>query len=560
MNWQKNDNSRQHWQQAPPQNNQPRYGQGQQGGMMRGGQGMQGRVGQRGMYGGRNRKDAPMPGVVATPLQRSDNRWAPGKKASTDLDVVRGKVRSILNKLTKEKFDTLSLQLIELVISTCDDGATILKEIVTIVFDKALSEKHFASLYSELCESMDENLPSFKVFSKGNDGEEVVSETTFKRILLNKCQDEFMRGVQEISKEDTTEEKHEFKMLAQKRRMLGNIRFIGELYKLNMIVEKIMHECVQHLLQNGVDPEEENLESACDLLTTIGKKLDHKKAKVHMDVYFKRLESLSKHPGLPSRIRFMCLDVIDLRKMAWKPRLTEDAMKKLSKTNSQKTKPPVRAPVGLGLRPGAPGSFGRPGAPGGPGSFGSREKKVFNRFGPPPPSPQGTPQPKEEFPALPGTKKEEKPAATPKSSDRTPRSGDGPSSREDRERRSERRERSDSGRERDRDNSSRDRERRGERRERTDSGRERDRDRDRRSDRDRSRRSADRDRRSRRDRSRERESRGKDRSRSRERDRGRRSRDKDKDQERRGDQHDVPPHPHIHSTRGFAHNALCHTT
>lgn len=33
-----------------------------------------------------------------------------------------------------------------------------------------------------------------------------------------------------------------------KRRMLGNIRFIGELYKKRMLKELIMHECIRKLL------------------------------------------------------------------------------------------------------------------------------------------------------------------------------------------------------------------------------------------------------------------------------------------------------------------------
>jgi hypothetical protein len=32
-----------------------------------------------------------------------------------------------------------------------------------------------------------------------------------------------------------------------RRRSLGNIRFIGELYKLKMLTGRIMHECVQVL-------------------------------------------------------------------------------------------------------------------------------------------------------------------------------------------------------------------------------------------------------------------------------------------------------------------------
>lgn len=54
-------------------------------------------------------------------------------------------------------------------------------------------------------------------------------------------------------------------------RSLGNIRFIGELYKLEMLTAKIMHECVQKLLK-CVD--EESLECLCRLLSTIGKNLE----------------------------------------------------------------------------------------------------------------------------------------------------------------------------------------------------------------------------------------------------------------------------------------------
>ena len=43
--------------------------------------------------------------------------------------------------------------------------------------------------------------------------------------------------------------------------MLGNIRFIGELYKKGMIVEKIMHECIYHLISNINNPNEEDLVS-----------------------------------------------------------------------------------------------------------------------------------------------------------------------------------------------------------------------------------------------------------------------------------------------------------
>ena len=57
-----------------------------------------------------------------------------------------------------------------------------------------------------------------------------------------------------------------------RRRSLGNIRFIGELYKLKMLTARIMHECLKQLLRSPAD--EEALECLCRLLATVGKDLE----------------------------------------------------------------------------------------------------------------------------------------------------------------------------------------------------------------------------------------------------------------------------------------------
>lgn len=78
-------------------------------------------------------------------------------------------------------------------------------------------------------------------------------------------------------KERLQEELEEAKDKAR-RRSTGNIKFIGELFKLRMLTEAIMHDCMVKLLKNHDD---ESLECLCRLLTTIGKDLDFEKAKVN---------------------------------------------------------------------------------------------------------------------------------------------------------------------------------------------------------------------------------------------------------------------------------------
>ncbi len=68
-----------------------------------------------------------------------------------------------------------------------------------------------------------------------------------------------------------------------RRRSLGNIRFIGELFKLTMLSETIMHECIVRLLKSSSD--EESLECFARLITTTGKELDHTEAKVSQGVW-----------------------------------------------------------------------------------------------------------------------------------------------------------------------------------------------------------------------------------------------------------------------------------
>lgn len=62
-----------------------------------------------------------------------------------------------------------------------------------------------------------------------------------------------------------------------RRRSMGNIRFIGELYRLKMLTENIMHDCIFKLLKIRDD---DSIECLTKLLETIGKDLDHPKAKV----------------------------------------------------------------------------------------------------------------------------------------------------------------------------------------------------------------------------------------------------------------------------------------
>ncbi|KAM4593195.1 eukaryotic translation initiation factor 4 gamma 2a [Odontesthes bonariensis] len=106
--------------------------------------------------------------------------------------------------------------------------------------------------------------------------------------------------------------------------MLGNIKFIGELGKLNLIHESILHKCIKTLLEKKkrvqLKDMGEDLECLCQIMKTVGPKIDHDKAKSLIDQYFSRMRSLASNKELPARIRFLLQNTVELRDNNWVPR------------------------------------------------------------------------------------------------------------------------------------------------------------------------------------------------------------------------------------------------
>uniref|UniRef100_A0A8D3E754 Eukaryotic translation initiation factor 4 gamma 2 n=1 Tax=Scophthalmus maximus TaxID=52904 RepID=A0A8D3E754_SCOMX len=238
-------------------------------------------------------------------------------------DEIFRKVRGILNKLTPEKFDKLCLELLNAGV----DSKLVLKGIILLIVDKALEEPKYSSLYAQLCLRLAEDAPNFD----GPSSEIQTSQkqsTTFRRLLISKLQDEFenrTRNVEIYDKHDNplTSEEEEQRAIA-KIKMLGNIKFIGELGKLDLIHESILHKCIKTLLEKKkrvqLKDMGEDLECLCQIMRTVGPRLDHEKAKSLMDQYFGRMRSLMNNKELPARIRFLLQDTVELRDNNWVPR------------------------------------------------------------------------------------------------------------------------------------------------------------------------------------------------------------------------------------------------
>lgn len=272
--------------------------------------------------GGRDEPPRPDAASVAP------RRWVPPSSIKRDAispqeknDQVFRRVRGILNKLTPEKFHKLSEELLSVGL----DSTQILKGVILLIFDKALDEPKYSSMYALLCRKLCEEAPNFDP-PTNNTGSH--NSNTFRRLLLAKCQDEFenrRKASEAFDRKDgaLSAEEEEQRSVA-KHKMLGNITFVGELGKQGLLHEAILHQCVQQLLakprRNNPKELAQDLECLGQIMKTVGHRLDTEKAKPLMDQYFERMQVFASNFELPSRIRFMLQDVLELRHNRWIPR------------------------------------------------------------------------------------------------------------------------------------------------------------------------------------------------------------------------------------------------
>merc|ERR1712128_285713 len=86
----------------------------------------------------------------------------------------------ILNKITPEKFEKLITDILNII----GNGSNVIfKGVILLIFEKALDEPKYSSMYAQLCKRLSEHAPNLEPPES--------KITTFKRLLLNKCKDEF---------------------------------------------------------------------------------------------------------------------------------------------------------------------------------------------------------------------------------------------------------------------------------------------------------------------------------------------------------------------------------
>jgi len=302
-----------------------------------------------GQYTGRSSQDTRQQPrkIIPTPslsqdvkLHTTENAWKPevgGQKKAISTEEseqlktkeLEKRFRGYLNKITPQKYDVIQDKLQELKIDTEDR----LVRVLNLVFDKAVDEPSFCLQYANLCKYL-----SSLSLTKLEDGKETKVE--FWRLLIMRCQQEFEKDIYEgidvegklaaINDEQEAEKKKilnaeldDEKHRARKR-SLGIMKLIGELYRLNMLKGFIMVNCINRLISDPT--EDENLECLCMFLRTVGQKLEGELAmrkEEHMkkfNEHFLTLQTIVNEKKVSSRVRFLIQDIIDMRNKNWQER------------------------------------------------------------------------------------------------------------------------------------------------------------------------------------------------------------------------------------------------
>eukprot|EP01064_Diplonema_japonicum_P037310 TRINITY_DN8697_c1_g3_i1.p1 TRINITY_DN8697_c1_g3~~TRINITY_DN8697_c1_g3_i1.p1 ORF type:complete len:375 (+),score=101.31 TRINITY_DN8697_c1_g3_i1:45-1169(+) len=221
------------------------------------------------------------------------------KSRMSEEERAKMKIMGVLNRMAPEKFEKLAVLLIEE--NKILENDVILKNTVELIFKRATTQQDLCSMFADLCSFISNKLDADR-------------SKAYKRMLLETVQSEY-EALKNLNEDE-----------APKKRRLGNIQFVGDLYTKKLLNSKVMHFILSSLLPGMSEdtkeplpnPSEINVELFCKLLATAGEQLDSEPSSAEtITSYFRTLAGLAKNSNYSARIRFMMQNTETLRQRGW---------------------------------------------------------------------------------------------------------------------------------------------------------------------------------------------------------------------------------------------------
>ena len=250
----------------------------------------------------------------------------------SEKDPVRFKITEFLNILTVDNYKTTSEKIYEIIEKEIENQ----EKFLDVLFNKSVNEKAFVGLYAKLCKDFDKKLPQKAPLKEDKKTDKPKKYNSIMRTkLLDKCREIFkIENNEKFDEYIKVQDPHE-RNLKLKNFVLGNVNFIGELIKIQILSKKIVKQCLNNLFArfNDANSDESlkmvNLEAIVILLNNFGTLLKEKEAKIKevdkkafndvVDEYLQKLEDIieNKKTNIDQPIRYKIINLIDKSKNNW---------------------------------------------------------------------------------------------------------------------------------------------------------------------------------------------------------------------------------------------------
>ena len=240
-------------------------------------------------------------------------------------DPIKFDLIELLNMLTVDNYEETKNSIFNII----SKDINYQEKFLDVLLQKAVNEKAFVNLYAKLCKELDDILPQRT--EKINNSKKVPSIMRTK--LLDKCREIFKidnnNQFNDYIKESDPSEREE----KLKKFILGNVNFIGELIKNQILSRKNILGCINNLFKRyekeGGDKLLKlfNLEGIVILIDKLGTLLKNQKGKIKenelkefenkIDNYINKLNFIQSNEKLPGHIKYKIINLIEKKKSNW---------------------------------------------------------------------------------------------------------------------------------------------------------------------------------------------------------------------------------------------------
>ena len=256
-------------------------------------------------------------------------------KESDEKDKTKNELRELLNILTKDNYDEIKSQILEII----KENVEYQEQFLDVFYIKAIKEKSFAELYAQLCYYLNKELPQKAI--KKETSRNISS--IFRQKLIKKCKEIFKSENFDLYIKEEDPKEREIKI---KKFILGNVNFLSELIKVKLLSKKIMPICIDHLfkkyqkelnsylkpiLVESILNFTDNFGTLIHLEKRIKKSEEVASSKKKLEEFFNKLETIKNDKELPGHIKYLIINLIEKKKNNFKASKFEKYLKAKSK-------------------------------------------------------------------------------------------------------------------------------------------------------------------------------------------------------------------------------------